>query len=139
MDATLRFLQALWALDHRLHAHSKQMKKTAGVTGPQRFVLRVVSLGKNVSPTDLARTLHFHKSTVSVVLRSLEEDGLVRRKRNPADGRGAVLELTAKGARVTSQRKGTVEDIVRRTLAKTSARDVASARRVLDALARDLS
>jgi DNA-binding MarR family transcriptional regulator len=139
MDATLEFLQALWALDHRLHAHSKKMKVRAGVTGPQRFVIRLLSLRKTMSPSDLARTLFFHKSTVSVILRSLEKDGLVRRRANPRDGRGAVLELTAKGARIAAQRSGTVEATVRAALKGLPARDVAASRRVLDRLAHVLA
>ncbi len=139
MDATLEFLQRLWALDHRLHAHSKQMKRRAGVTGPQRFVLRILSLRGAVSARDLARTLFFHKSTVSVIVRSLEDAALVRRRAHPSDGRAAMLELTAKGARIAKQKSGTVEAAVRTALAKMPARDVASARRVLDALAHALA
>jgi len=138
MDATLQFLQALWALDHRLHAHSKRMKRSAGVTGPQRFVVRLLSLHGRMSPTDLARTLFFHKSTVSIILRSLEDARLVRRHADPNDGRGALLELTAKGARVARQKRGTVEASVRATLAKLPSRDIVAARRVLDRLAHAL-
>ncbi len=134
-DPTLVFLRTVWALDHRLQSHSKRMKSTAGVTGPQRLVLRILELVPNIAPSELARILFFHKSTVSVVLRSLEQAKLVRRSPHATDRRAVVLSLTPKGRRVVEQRAGTVEAVFRKTLTKLPARDVDVARRVLDALA----
>ncbi len=134
-DPTLVFLRTVWALDHRLQSHSKRMKAHSGVTGPQRLVLRVLELRGDTAPTELARILFFHKSTISIILRSLEGTGLVRRTPNPDDKRAAVLSLTPKGRRVVEQRTGTVEAVVRKTLAKMPDHDVQVARKVLDALA----
>jgi DNA-binding MarR family transcriptional regulator len=111
------------------------MKARAGVTGPQRFVLRVLALRPDISPSDLARFLFFHKSTVTVILRRLERAKLVRRKPNPADRRAVQLQLTGAGLRVARQGSGTVESAVRRALARMPARDVDAARRVLGELA----
>jgi DNA-binding MarR family transcriptional regulator len=134
-DPTIVFLRTVWALDHRLQSHSKRMKSDAGVTGPQRLVLRILELVPDIAPSELARILFFHKSTVSIVLRSLEQQNLVRRAPHPTDRRAIVLALTPKGRRVVEQRAGTVEAVFRKTLAKIPAREVDVARRVLDALA----
>lgn len=134
-DPTLVFLRTVWALDHRLQSHSKRMKADAGVTGPQRLVLRILELVPEIAPSELARILFFHRSTVSIVLRSLEQQNLVRRAPHPTDRRAIVLSLTPKGRRVVEQRTGTVEAVFRKTLGKMPARDVDVARRVLDALA----
>jgi len=134
-DRTLVFLRTVWALDHRLQSHSKRMKVRAGVTGPQRLVLRVLAIAPETAPTELARILFFHKSTVSIILRSLEQAKLVRRCPNKNDRRGIVLVLTPKGRRVAEQRKGTVEAVFRKTLAKMKPRDVDIARDVLERLA----
>jgi DNA-binding MarR family transcriptional regulator len=134
-DRTLVFLRTVWALDHRLQSHSKQMKSRSGVTGPQRLVLRVLAIAPETAPSELARILFFHKSTVSVILRSLEEAKLVRRRPNATDARAVVLVLTPKGQRIADQRTGTVEAVFRKTLAKMSARDVEIARGVIEALA----
>ena len=133
-DPTIVFLQTLWALDHRLQSHSKRMKARAGVTGPQRLVIRILAASPKTSPSDLARILFFHKSTVTVVLRSLERGKLVRRRPNPNDRRAVVLELTAAGKKIADQRSGTVESVVRETLARLPKRDVETARRVLERL-----
>ena len=133
-DPTLRFLRTAWALDHGLQSHSKRMKAQKGVTGPQRLVLRLLELTPGAPPSELARALCLHKSTVSVILRSLEHARLVRRSPSATDGRAVVLTLTPKGRRVVEQRSGTVEAAFRATLEKLPSRDVKIAQRVLEAL-----
>jgi MarR family transcriptional regulator, organic hydroperoxide resistance regulator len=135
-DPTFVFLRTIWALDHGLQSHSKKMEAEKGVTGPQRLILRILQFAPGAAPTELARILCFHKSTVSVILRRLEHAKLVRRAPNAADGRAVVLTLTAKGRQIAEERAGTVEAIVAKALAKMPARDVQSAQRVLDELAR---
>ena len=134
-DPTLLFLRTVWALDHGLQSHSKRMKVQKGVTGPQRLVLRMLELAPGTPPSELARALCFHRSTVSIILRSLEHARLVHRAPNATDGRAVVLTLTPKGKRVVKQRSGTVEARFRATLEGLSPRDVRTAQRVLDALA----
>lgn len=134
-DPALVFLQTVWALDHRLQSHSKRMKARCGVTGPQRLVLRILELAPDTRPSDLARVLFFHKSTITVILRSLEKARLVRRTQNKSDRRAVVLALTPKGRRIAEQRTGTVEAVFRKTLRKMPAGHVQIARRVLDQLA----
>jgi DNA-binding MarR family transcriptional regulator len=110
------------------------MKARRGVTGPQRLVLRVLELAPGAPPSELARVLCFHKSTVSVILRSLEQAGLVQRSPNSTDGRAVVLTLTAKGRRIVEQRTGTVEAVFRATLNTLPPRNVRIAQGVLATL-----
>jgi DNA-binding MarR family transcriptional regulator len=99
-------------------------------------VLRILAIAPETAPSELARILFFHKSTVTVILRSLENANLVRRAPNTKDRRAVVLSLTPKGRRIAEQRTGTVEAVFRKTLTKMPARDVEVARRVLEELAR---
>lgn len=137
-DPAISFLQTIWALDHRLQSHSKKMKSATGVTGPQRLVLRLISMQPKISPSDLARALFFHKSTITIVLRSLEAQKLVKRVPNPDDRRGFLLTLTARGESIARKKTGTVEAAVRAVLSKMAANDVRAARKALDALAEEL-
>jgi DNA-binding MarR family transcriptional regulator len=50
-----------------------------------------------VTPTELAGFLGMAPTTLSAVLRRLEQAGALRRRRNPDDGRSVLVELTAKG------------------------------------------
>ena len=134
-DPTLVFLRTVWALDHGLQSHSKKMEASNGVTGPQRLILRILELAPGTAPSELARILCFHKSTVTVILRSLEKAKLVRRAPNVTDRRAIVLTLTASGRKIAEQRAGTVEAVVGKTLAKMPLREVQIAQRVLHELA----
>src|SRR5207247_6338369 len=49
---------------------------------------------------ELARRARLSKQTMTTMVRLLERDGLVRRERDPADGRAFRVVLTAKARRV---------------------------------------
>lgn len=134
----LSFMQLLWAVAHGLESTSRRMRSTVGVTGPQRLVLRLIGRFGRTAPGDLAEVLHVDPSSLTGVLRRLENAGLIRRTRDPEDGRRAILTLTPVGQVLNDRRSGTVEASVQKTLQGVSAAKVAVAREVLDALARDL-
>lgn len=138
-DEPLALLRAVWDLDHRLQSQSKRMQARIGVTGPQRLVLRTLLTVPDATPSAIARILYFDRSTVSVILRSLERAKLVQRGPHPTDKRAISLVLTAKGRRIAEQRTGTIESLFRRAVTKVPDRDVKAARRVLEAIAAELS
>ncbi len=135
----LTFMRLLWAVDHGLRSASKQMAATAGVTGPQRLALRMVGRFPGASAGELAELLHVHPSTLTGVLDRLVRRGLLERRGDPEDGRRALFELTNRGIHVDQMRAGTVEDSVRRVLARTSDTKVHAASDVLSDLARELA
>ncbi len=51
-------------------------------------------------PTELARTMQITKQSVNDLLGQLEGLGYLTREPDPADGRGRVVHLTAKGRRL---------------------------------------
>lgn len=114
------------------------MQRSLGVTGPQRLALRLVGRYGQTTPSVLAEVLHVHPSSLTGVLRRLETAGLLRRVRDPQDGRRAILTLTPSGQALNHQDRGTVEYAVRRTLRAVTATDAEQARRVLSTLAREL-
>lgn len=132
-------MSLLWELYHRLHSASKRMHARLGVTGPQRLAIRVVGLAPGLSAGELASILHLHPSTVTGVLRRLEERGILRRTAHPRDARRAVLHLTAHGRSKDGFLEGTVEHAVVAALARTSPEDLAAAGRVLRQLVASLA
>ena len=138
LGPTLEFMRALWGLAHGLETKSKSMHQELGVTGPQRLALRVLGRFPGATPSDLASTLSLHRSTVTGIVQRLEERGLVRRAQNTADGRSVHLHLTAAGKRVDRPRKGTVEHVVDRVLARRSGREIEVARTLLAELTTEL-
>jgi MarR family transcriptional regulator, organic hydroperoxide resistance regulator len=108
----LDFMRLIWAVSHGLHATSKRMDRTLGVTGPQRLVIRILGRRPGVSAGELAEILHLHPSTLTGVLRRVQERGLIARASEPHDRRRARLHLTDKGRRFDVLMKGTVEAAV---------------------------
>ena len=138
LNPRLEFMRLLWAVDHALQSASKRLESRAGVTGPQRLVLRIVGCFPDISAGELAEVLVTHPSTLSGVLKRLETRGYVERKPDPNDARRAQLKLTKKGRAIDHLRAGTVESSIQRLLARSSEPDLAAAGRVLQALAAEL-
>lgn len=136
---TLLFLQRLWDLVHALEVRSKRMAKTLGVTGPQRFVIRVLGRSPQMSARELADTLGLDPSTLTGVLRRLEDQGLIVRRVDQLDRRRIRFRLTPAGHRVDRERKGTVEAAVRRALGRARDSSIEHTVEVLLLLTEELS
>lgn len=138
LNPRLEFMRKLWALDHALQSASKRLEANAGITGPQRLVVRIVGFSPGISAGELAEVLVTHPSTLSGVLRRLETRGFIERRADPRDGRRAQLRLTRKGRTVDTLRTGTIEQAVQRLLARTEPALVESTQAVLGLLIQEL-
>lgn len=134
----LGFMRLLWTVAHGLNSASKQMQARIGVTGPQRLVLRIIGHYRRISPGDLARVLQLHPSSLTGVIRRLDQAGFLSRETDPSDGRRAVLRLTQSGKRLDAQRAGTVEAAVRSALSTLPAGMIRAAEDVLRQVASEL-
>jgi MarR family transcriptional regulator, organic hydroperoxide resistance regulator len=139
ISGSLAFLRALWAVDHALRSMSKRMLAELGLTGPQRFVLRILGRVPKIMPSELAELLHLDRGTVSGIVERLVEQQLVVRHAHPHDGRSVLLELSARGKPLDREAPGTVEACVRRALASLPEGKVDAAIEVLEALASELA
>ncbi len=134
----LGFMQALWALDHALQSASKRMERSLGVTAPQRLVVRIVGRFPGISAGEVSETLRLHPSTLTGILKRLEQRRLVVRRADPADGRRALLELTAAGREIDRAKSGTVENAVRSALKRLPEASSRAARETALALVAEL-
>ena len=66
-------------------------------------VLPAVYRDEGLSQQSLARRLLVAKSNVTVLSQRLEADGLIRRERDPEDGRGYCVFLTDTGQEIVEQ------------------------------------
>lgn len=135
---TLEFMQRIWQLVHALDVRSKRMAKTLGVTGPQRFVVRVIGTRPDQTASEIATMLGMHPSTLTGILARLEARRAITRTVDPADRRRARFALTALGRQLDREKKGTVEAAVRRALAKTSEPAIASTEQMLARIVEEL-
>jgi DNA-binding MarR family transcriptional regulator len=134
----LQFLRALWELDHALESASRRMKKTLGVTGRERLIIRIVGEQPDITPGELAEILHVHPSTVTVMLKRLVRKRLVLRRQDPGDARSSRLRLGTHGRAIDALQMGTIEAEVRAALAHAPQAQVAAAEELLVTVARRL-
>jgi DNA-binding MarR family transcriptional regulator len=83
--------------------------KDENLSGPRwRILLHLFmaeEMGKpGVSPTELSQARNVSKNTISSLLRSLEEQGLVTRAVSPTDRRSFVIQLTDRGRELVRER-----------------------------------
>ena len=116
-DPVLQFLQMVWQLEHALERASKRMEDALGISGPQRFALRMIGVHPGITAGELASVLHLHPSTVTGIVQRLETRRLVKRASNADDGRVAHLYLTPSGSKANKPAaRGTIERAARATL-----------------------
>lgn len=138
LGGVLAFMRLLWSVDHGLHATSKRMQATLGVTGPQRLAVRIIGRFPGIAAGRLATILQVHPSTLTGVLARLESRRLVTRWSDPDDARRALFGLTAAGRALNERRSGTVEAALSHALAGLPASQVQAAEQVLLAVIRAL-
>jgi DNA-binding MarR family transcriptional regulator len=81
-------------------ALNRQLQQDFGLTLPEYEVLVQLSEspGHRLRPFQICEALNWEQSRLSHQLTRMERRGLVSRRECAADGRGAVIELTAAGA-----------------------------------------
>lgn len=138
LGEVLDFLRLIWAVDHALQKTSKRMNRLIGVTGPQRLVIRIVSRFPGMPAGRIAELLHVHPSTLTGILKRLERQGLIRRRRDLKDRRRTFIGVTEKGRWIDRAGAGTVEAAVEKVLAAASEARIKAARTILVGLAEAL-
>lgn len=82
---------------------SSQFEKVVGLSAAQVFVLKKVAEEPGLSINDLAARTTTHQSSVSVVVKKLEDAGFVSRGTSPEDSRRVVVSLTEEGGKILTQ------------------------------------
>ncbi len=139
LGSALTFLRALWGVNHAMERFSRSMQKRHGVTGPERLFIRVVGQKPGITPAELADVLQVHRSSITPLIKKLERRRLIVRSGNPDDARSFHLELTPGGRRIDALRDGTIEEVVRHSIASTAPEDVVITSAMLVNLARRLT
>lgn len=131
-------LGLFWRVDHSLGTLSRQMLLQLGVTSPQRLAMRVLAGDPSITAAALATILRVDRSSVTGILRRLEEAGCVARSTDVRDGRRRRIQLTEKGRGLDARQHGTVESAMTRTLADLTEPELATVTRFLTRFAAEL-
>ena len=131
----LDVLSEVWALNHAIERASTRMEARLGVTAQQRLLIRLVGRHRAITAGALAKLLCVDASTVSTSLKRLERRKVLRRRRDPADGRRTVIGLRAAGKALDQRERASIEAALEAQLDATAPARVALVRRFLRQLA----
>ncbi len=101
-----------------LRVSSSQFEKELGLSAAQIFVLKKLKEEPGLSINDLADRTTTHQSSVSVVVKKLEEQGLVLRATSQEDSRRVVVSLSIAGEQKLNEIPRTVQEQMTDSLLK---------------------
>lgn len=90
----------LYAASRQVTAAYRPILGELGLTYPQYLVLVVLGAHDEMLIKDVGRELRLDHATLSPLLRRLERDGLLTRRRSATDERAVVVALTDEGRAV---------------------------------------
>ncbi|MEN3320565.1 MAG: MarR family winged helix-turn-helix transcriptional regulator [Mycobacterium sp.] len=108
------------------------------VAFPEYLCMRVLSKYPGQSNADLARALNVSPQAMNMVLRGLEDRGLVTRPASVSSGRSLPAQLTREGEDLLSRTDAGVRAAERRLMANLTDRERDDFRRILATLGTDL-
>jgi DNA-binding MarR family transcriptional regulator len=68
-----------------------------GITYPQYLVLMILWEEDGMPVNDIAKKLILNTNTITPLLKRMEQQGIIKRKRSKQDERKVIVQLTAKG------------------------------------------
>ncbi len=105
-DMTIDYaLRATWQAVARMY--NEEAKKFSG-TMAVGFCLLSIDPKKGTPSTALGPKMGMEATSLSRILKSMEEKGLIERRPNPADGRGVLIHLTPFGKNMRGDSKNVV-------------------------------
>lgn len=93
----------LYAASHLLNRLYRPVLAGLGLTYPQYLAMLVLWEAQPQSVGALGERLHLDSGTLTPLLKRLEQAGLVRRDRDPADERRVLVRLTDAGCTLKTQ------------------------------------
>ncbi|MCL6272964.1 MarR family winged helix-turn-helix transcriptional regulator [Muricauda sp. 2012CJ35-5] len=94
-DLTIDYaLRATWQAVSKMY---NEEAKNYGLTMAIGFTLLSIDPKKGTPSTALGPKMGMEATSLSRILKSIEERGYIQRKPNPKDGRGVLIHLTALG------------------------------------------
>ena len=103
------------------HDHMRKQSEDLGVKNGYRQILRFLARADGVTQIEIAKYAHFKAPTISVTLKKMEEDGLVRRETDKTDLRQTRVYITEQGKALEQKLRAKImecEDILAANVTK---------------------
>lgn len=111
-----------------------------GITYPQYLVMMILWEEDSVAVNDIAKKLILNTNTITPLLKRMEKQGLVKRKRSRDDERKVMIQLTENGRKLQVEASLIPEQLAGRLAAgELKAIDLIRLKETLDSMIRLLS
>lgn len=84
------------------------------ITYPQYLVLMVLWENDRIPVNDIAKKLILNTNTITPLLKRMEQQGLLNRKRADKDERKVIVQLTKKGLNLQEEASKVPEELIKR-------------------------
>lgn len=84
------------------------------ITYPQYLVLMVLWENDRIPVNDIAKKLILNTNTITPLLKRMEQQGLLNRKRADKDERKVIIQLTKKGLNLQEEASKIPEELIKR-------------------------
>lgn len=115
-----------------IRAGIEEHLRDESVTGLQYTVMSIVGRGKSLSVADLARTCRVTPQSMSELVRSLEQKGLLVRATDPANRRIMRISLTPVGQEMLTRCDRSMDHLERKMFGHLSAEELDQLRKSLE-------
>lgn len=111
-----------------------------GITYPQYLVLMILWENDCLPVNDIAKKLILNTNTITPLLKRMEKDGIIRRKRSGEDERKVIVQLTGKGRELQEEAALIPEQLAARLIeGELMIDDLVRLKGMLDSMIRSLS
>ena len=99
-ELTLSTLVVFTRAEHVIHKKELETIKKSGLTSAQFGVLDALYNKGDLRICELIEKILTTSGNITVVIKNLEKDGLIKRKPDPKDKRSCIIEITEKGKKI---------------------------------------
>jgi DNA-binding MarR family transcriptional regulator len=102
---------ALYVTARASEASYRPLFSKLGLTYPRYIVLTVLSERDGIAMSTLGARLYLDSGTLTPLVKGMEADGLVTRRRDPLDERSVQISLTKKGREVSAKAMAAAQSV----------------------------
>lgn len=111
-----------------------------GITYPQYLVLMILWENDGLPVNDIAKKLILNTNTITPLLKRMEKDSIIKRKRSGEDERKVIVQLTEKGRKLQEEAAMIPEQLAARLIeGELMIDDLFRLKEMLDSMIRSLS
>lgn len=107
---------AIRRISQAVDTYSRFLFTEYGLTAPQLGTLRELQRCGEATPSQISARIHTSPATLAGVLKRLEQQKLVARRRHSGDRRSAIIQITQKGRNLATKAPSLLRDQFRAEL-----------------------